>query len=120
MYVGLAEKIADVLSEIIVESDSNGRKNFLNDQFKQKLYQSVYGQQIFQELTAGSNVSKRKADTEVSIDDKSSAAKIRVRTEGARVLRRRGQMKPEYFAWWRLIHHPDTSDPHSPKGYLSV
>ena len=96
MDVGLAAKIANVLSEIVVESDFNDRK-FLNHQFKQKLYQSMYEQQIFQELTAGNNVSKRKTEAEVSINGKLSATEIRVRTEGARVLRRTGQMKPEYF-----------------------
>ena len=117
MYVSLAAQMTNILTEIIVASDSNGTKNSLNDQFKQKLYQSVYGQQIFQELTAGNNVVKHKAEGS-AIDNQSPATKIRVRTEGARVLRRTGQMKPEDFAWWRLIHHPDVLDRHSPKGKL--
>ena len=107
------EVVPQHVSELskIVLSESGG---FAGDEMVQQLFAEAVRKRVLEELTQA-NEAKRNASP---VAKKKKKRKRVSRGRRARAVRRRGDMKPEDFAWWRLLQHPDVADRTSTTGKM--
>ena len=114
MNHNVAKYVAELCTAILPAS----AEEIDDEEIVQKLFQEEIRKRIFEGLTK-TNDTKRKASAAASAAATPVKKKKKVRKAvHPRVVRRRGDMKPEDFAWWRLIHHPDVGDKNSSTGKL--
>ena len=114
MNQDVAKYVAELCTAILPPSDEGGD---LNEEIVQELFREEIRKRVLEGLTKA-NEAKRKASA-VSSAAATLVKKKKVRRSvHPRVVRRRGDMKPEDFAWWRLIHHPDVADKKTSTGKL--
>ena len=110
------------IDEVVPQHVSELFKNMLSesggsvgDEMLQQLLAEEVRKRVLEELTLAKEA-KRKASAALPAAKKKKKRKRVSRRRRARTVRRRGEMKPEDFAWWKLLHHPDVADRTSTTG----